>query len=238
MTDSTNMRAIRGLFPVILIAGLSVMAFADSKKVTLESGVSQHLVTARRLLDEGKSREAIVHAQVVSLESPIRLLEAGSAFDGRILEAATIWNRTLGIEALRVVARHEGHDITFRFVQDLRYRDQEVAGLTDWTREVWFGEESGCRIHGLVRARIRLPEGRAMPAPALTQILLHELGHVLGLADGGDGVMGPLDPDHPILSPSTAELRAIEELVREARRIRTAAAFPGVLDTRGVHSVR
>lgn len=206
-----------------------------SRLVTIEPAAQQHLDSARSLTAEGKFLEAIAHAQVISLESPISLQSTGSNFDERIADASETWNRSLGLTAFAIASRGVQPDINFRFVPELRNGNTEIAGLTDWSREVWYEPDYRCQIKGLVRARTILPGGKTVSNEAMTQILLHELGHVLGLADGGDGVMGPLDPDRPILAPSQQEIRLLKVFIGEARRVRTQSSFIGVLDGRGVH---
>ena len=228
----------RKLFVWISLLGVAG-AFASpdkpSKGLAIESAASQHLETARTLAAEGKFLEALAHAQAVSLESPIVLQFTGSSYDLRIQEASQTWNQALGLEAFSLAPRGGNADVTFRFVDSLRSGSTEIAGLTDWKRQVWYGPDYQCRITGIVRARTVLPNGSPVSAGAMRHILLHELGHVLGLTDGGDGVMGPLDPDDPVLAPSQQEVRLIKVLAGEARRIRTQAPFIGVFDVRGVH---
>ncbi len=134
------------------------------------------------------------------------------AVDGA-LEA---WERVLGggIRLHRAEdGRHSG--IVVRFQPDVREKGQPVAGYVNWKRQAEDGEGG---VTGDVQIRSVDLDGEPMPSRAMRNIVMHEVGHLLGLddTDRPGEVMSPLDAGRPVTAPSDAEAAALRRLRSEA----------------------
>ena len=135
-----------------------------------------------------------------------------AAVDGA-LEA---WQDALGGEIrLRRLPEGERCGIAIRFQPDVREEGAPVAGYVNWLRE------TGRPVSGTVRIRTVRPDGSAMPGRAMRAVVLHEMGHLLGLddTDRSDEAMGPLAVSDPVARPSRGEADAVRALRAEAERL-------------------
>jgi len=213
----------------VLLAGCVCFGGAsEGNFVRLEPCITTHLRHAERLLSEGRLREAKAHCEVIAFGSPLGLRPLGSKFDAILESAAEEWNRSLGFPVFRVGRRGEAAEIRFELVESLLRDGRPIAGLADWRRDVWYEPTCRSRIEALIRLRTTQEDGRPMPQSALLQTAVHELGHILGLADSDHGVMGPLDPERGYLPPTAAEIEAVRAIFADARRIGAIADLPGV----------
>lgn len=138
-----------------------------------------------------------------------------AAVDGA-LEA---WERGVG-DGFHLRRADDGRHcpIVVRFQPDVREDDAPVAGYVNWKRTAEGGEG---RMTGDVRVRTVQPDGAPMPMRAMRHVVIHEMGHLLGLDDSNrEGeAMGPLDVHRPVSTPTEAEAAAVRSLRREAERI-------------------
>lgn len=217
----------------VLLAGCVCLGGAsEGTFVRLEPCVTTHLRHAQRLLSEGRLREAKAHCEVVAFGSPLSLRPLGSKFDPILEQAAGVWNQSLGFPVFRLGHRGETTEVRFEMVPSLIRDGRPVAGLADWRRDVWYEPTCRSRIEALIRLRTTQEDGQPMPQDALLQTAVHELGHILGLADSDQGVMAPLDPSRRFLPPAPAEVEAVRSIFADARRISAIADLAGVLKVR------
>lgn len=216
----------------LLVGCVCFVSSNEGSFVRLEPCVTTHLQHAERLLWEGRLAEARAHCEVVAYANPLTLRPAGTRFDAIVGQAGEVWNRALGFPVFRLGARGETSAVRFEMVDHLVREGRPIAGLADWRRDVWYEPQCRSRIEGLIRLRTTQEDGRPMPSEALLQTAVHELGHILGLADSRQGVMAPLDPDRGFFPPTAAEIDAVRAIFADARRIRAIADLPGVLKLR------
>jgi len=217
----------------VLLAGCVCLGGAsEGNFVRLEPCVTTHLGHAQRLLSEGRLREAKAHCEVVAFGSPLGLRPLGSKFDSILERAAGVWNESLGFPVFRIGRRGEATEVRFEMVQSLLRDGQPIAGLADWRRDVWYEPTCRSRVEALIRLRTTQEDGQPMPQDALLQTAVHELGHILGLADSDQGVMAPLDPARRFQPPTPAEIEAVQSIFADARRIGAIADLVGVLKLR------
>lgn len=142
-----------------------------------------------------------------------------SAVDGA-LEA---WEQSIGDDFhLRRAQDGQRCGIVVKFQPDVRERGEPVAGYVNWKRTTIDGEG---RMTGDVQVRTMNVDGEPMPMRAMRHIVLHEMGHLLGLDDSDrtGEAMGPLDVSRPVAVPTDAEASAVHDLRSDAERILRAA---------------
>jgi hypothetical protein len=99
--------------------------------------------------------------------------------------------------------------IVIHFVDSIN-SDGDIQGQVETRRVLHWGTSVSYQIEGNVQVRKRA--GRhELQEDELTEVIAHELGHVLGLDDaqGCVGLMGPFVPGHARLKPSTEEVGAV-----------------------------
>jgi hypothetical protein len=124
--------------------------------------------------------------------------------------------------------------IRFTFRPEVKMGQDQVAGLTKWTRDIRVtgGIVKEVSFKADVNVRTRSLESRPMSFEAIRQESEHELGHVLGLDDSdrlGD-LMGQLDAEIPVAAPRDYEILAVRNLRDEARRVKQEAHDKGKVD--------
>ena len=138
-----------------------------------------------------------------------------AAVDG----ALDAWNDALGDDA-RIYRADERQrsGIVVRFQRDVREKGAPVAGYVNWKR---VADERGGGITGTVQIRDENLDGSPMPMRAMRHIVLHEIGHLLGLDDSGrEGeAMGPLNVSRPVAAPTEAEAEAVRDHRADAARL-------------------
>jgi len=111
---------------------------------------------------------------------------------------------------------HSG--IIIRFQPDVRQRGEAVAGYVNWKRTAGEGEGS---VTGDIQIRTVNLDGSAMSGRAMRNIVVHEMGHLLGLDDTDrmGEAMSPLDISHPVSGPSSSEANVVRSLRTEATNL-------------------
>ncbi|HVL38009.1 MAG TPA: matrixin family metalloprotease [Fimbriimonadaceae bacterium] len=185
-----------------------------------------HLKHAEDDLERGQAGKARAHAELVLLARPIRVhVDTG---DPRLRELAEQamrhWEAHVGALRFDLVDAREAHDVHIRFQPGLSRNGSNLAGHVKWRRVVRpAGGLFEWSIEAHITLRTRRPDGRPMLDDAIVQAAMHELGHVLGLADceGYEHVMSPLLLDRPCTTPSHSELTALRDLRGRAKDVIT-----------------
>jgi hypothetical protein len=108
--------------------------------------------------------------------------------------------------------------VVIRFVDSI-ISGGDVQGQVEATRMLHWGTTVSYKIEGLVL--IRKSTGRRdLREDELTEVVAHELGHLLGLDDVENcvGLMGPFVPGKARLKPSKDELSAVLEYRDQLRQ--------------------
>jgi hypothetical protein len=196
----------------------------------------QFLTLAHKNLADGAldSAEAYAGAVLIADEVSINVnvdsvpMSQRDACKRALDETITTWVAALDNSIrFRIETDPAKADIKLKFIPDVRFLKDPVAGLTTWKRTI---RSSNGKVTGIspktdVLVRTQDPRFRPMSESAMRQAIEHEFGHVLGLEDSehmGD-IMGQLDLDHPVAGPRDYEIFAVKSLRDEARQVKLDA---------------
>lgn len=134
-------------------------------------------------------------------------------------DALQAWEKALG-DGIRLRRLEDGQKsgIVVRFKPDVRERGEPVAGYVNWKRVA--GKDGGS-VTGDIQVRTMNIDGAPMSGRAMKNIVVHEMGHMLGLddTDRRGEAMSPLDPNRPVSAPSDDEANAVRSLRLEATNL-------------------
>lgn len=139
-------------------------------------------------------------------------------------EAVRTWNEAMPDVPLAVSVGRQKANVMVRWVDHIDsvgHIQGEIKASRKWT---W-----GNRIAYNIRADISVKktiEHRALSQDETTQVLTHEIGHLIGLDDVREttGVMGPLIVGRPRMQPSPDEISALTEYRASLKQL--IAQFP------------
>jgi len=137
-------------------------------------------------------------------------LGASDLHAAEVARAAEAWNESIGTKVFRVV-RGGDPDLQVRAVSVLEGDDQgEVDTDLELPGADHYRLTGGISICGL-------DHGVPLTADEFTAVVVHELGHVLGLDDcsNGSGAMGDYDAAHLALRPSADEVSLVKSIRAE-----------------------
>ncbi len=131
--------------------------------------------------------------------------------------AIKVWSNALSDSPFQLVARGKKPMVIVRFVDDIE-SDGDIQGQVEATRSLHWGSSVGYRIEATLLVR-RTSGRHELDEDEITQVVSHELGHLLGLDDAEQcvGLMGPFVPGHPRLKPSKDEIGAVVEYRQQLR---------------------
>jgi hypothetical protein len=206
---------IMRILPVL--AALAAASGAQAQAGLIQERMNRSLDLAERLIAQGRSAEAGAHLDLVLHSAPIRCSVDDSALpDSRrssaraaLEEAFAMWSREM--PGVRFVLS-ESAEVRIRLVPEI-LRQGGSAGFAEWRRGVYPDGRGG--FGASLSGEVQVAWNPAQSA--MVQAAAHELGHLLGLADGpAGGVMGPVYAHRPVLRPSEAEADALLSLRLEA----------------------
>lgn len=190
--------------------------------------MERFLSYGRRSIEAGHIEAARAATDVILLDEVRYSLGDGPSEAKEVLaEAMREWELATDGEIRFVeVPKHEAQ-ITIGWMNDLRFRSMEAGGVARWQRSVrWDGDVMKGQVSATIDLRLRAPSGRKLNRDQLMQCALHELGHVLGLADSTSRgeAMGPLDLRRPITRLSAGDIEALRVLRSQAWELRDVVA--------------
>jgi hypothetical protein len=147
------------------------------------------------------------------------LEEAPSPIQEASREAMRRWNTALKSNVFVETSHREGAHLTVQFLPRIQ-GTRPLAGRATWQR-ILPSAGDGAHLTGTIEVALHKPGGSPMSPADITRVLLHELGHVLGLKDQHDPreVMGPVRADGKCPPITERELRALRELQLRSQRI-------------------
>lgn len=205
---------------VACTAFAAVSGFGQSSDPLVQPRVQELLDRAERSLQSGSFSEAMACTEAVLLKPTLNVnvkvqglsdSESDQA-EAVVSDALSAWEEALGYEVVFLRSEANEADVTISFAPSVRHLGREVAGVANWSRQVYnWGGTFSTRVSADIKVRTTTIDGAAMSAACLKHATMHELGHVLGLSDSarvGD-LMGPMDVSRPATGPSDRELSTL-----------------------------
>jgi hypothetical protein len=156
--------------------------------------------------------------QLATLESylltePVTVgLDNGDVPDGMaesIGRGIQIWSAALSDCPFVLAKNGQRPMVVVKFVDNIT-SGGDVQGQVEATRMLHWGTSTSYKIEATLLVR-RTTGRRDLRDDELTEVVAHELGHLLGLDDAEEcvGLMGPFVPGRPRMKPSREELNAV-----------------------------
>jgi hypothetical protein len=211
---------MRSVFRLIACVALFPMALPSNAGGTLSRDARVQLSSATALGAKGKKSAAMAVLESLLLGT-VRIAPAPGQpemLSPVVSRAVAVWGNSLQDSPFVVASDKDRIDVKVRFV-DAIIAGPDAQGRMDVRRDYYAGKGHGFRITATVSIR-RTYNGRPLTEDQATGVLVHELGHLLGLDDEGvkDGVMGPFHPQKVILEPTREEVVAIEKYRQAVRQ--------------------
>lgn len=153
-------------------------------------------------------------------------LDEGSALDqkSRAIKATNraveTWHQRLGGDSpIRLVSNTAKADLTIVLVNKVPSSSHDALGLIELQKQYrWNNVRHEVINSGTIWVQ-RTWDGKYLNEDELTEVICHELGHLLGLADVDQvgTLMGPMVMGKPTLTPAPHEVDALKKLRHEAR---------------------
>ncbi|MCH7903917.1 MAG: matrixin family metalloprotease [Armatimonadetes bacterium] len=188
----------------------------------------QTLAKADRALADGDHHLAMALLEGALYTTGVRVAIDAHSLDPRgtdqeeaVRQAFSTWSESLdGDFPIQLVGDSENYDVVIRFVDSIPDAGAHGLGLIKVTKNYrWSSQKHEVKYSGSIQVVRAAPGGRLSPAETL-DVVMHELGHLLGLADVariGD-LMGPLVRGKPVLRPTEPEVNAVKDLRKTIRR--------------------
>lgn len=202
------------LLPVVILIGLMVPTTSNKGWAGIANLPKTPTCLGKAILPE--VRDALLRGDVYELR-PIFPLNGisiscpdGSVPTRVLRQAASAWNSAMRAPTFRVTSRGQTPYVVVTVVKLINGQN-DLQGQV----ETPIADPSGAS------ARIQISNqdaGRLLNVTAMSAVLSHELGHLLGLEDSsgldqtGPSVMGEFDPDHLVLGPSEHDVQTVFQL--------------------------
>ncbi len=214
----------------LLSVCIALLGSTWSRPATVLPEMSRHLAFADRCLRSGDLEGVLASTELILLPRLRVYVDPATstcAAGTGLSEAIALWSQATDEEVTFTrVSDPSSADVVVRFQTSLGRNTTDFGGFTTWKRSVLRdGRKAAWSLHADVALRTVQPNGTPMTAAQVRHAALHELGHVLGLADSNHGgeVMGPLDLSRPVARPAQAEVDELRRLRRDASDIRNLA---------------
>jgi hypothetical protein len=178
---------------------------------------------ARALIDtalgEPTRGSTTAHYATLPEHTLVFIEDAPSPIQEASREAMHRWNSALGTDVFEETPlRGEAH-LIIKFLPKIP-SNRSLAGRVTWNRTLP-AHSQGAYLTGTIEVALQKPNGGKLTPADVTRVLLHELGHVLGLKDqkNPDEVMGPVRADGKCPPITERELRALRELQARSQRL-------------------
>lgn len=160
----------------------------------------------------------------------VRIAVEGDNAERRAIVRAALdeWTRVLGGDnPARLVSVNEDHDIKVRYVTEMpksgsarcsEGTDHSLGLIHLQKRYRWNRSVHELTVSGTIYVSLR-PRGGALSRGEQVDVIMHELGHLLGLDDRDEvgPLMGPLERGNPSGRPAKDEIESVISLRRMVR---------------------
>ncbi len=158
--------------------------------------------------------ESLLMAEAVPIAIDEGSLPADAkGYEGSVEKGIQIWRDALPDCPYRIAKVKERPAVLVKFVKQLDERGGDLQGMIRARHEFrWSGTDHTSTLTSTLYVVYKC-DGRNLSHSEASEVVAHELGHLLGLTDAPDavGLMGPFVAGQPRLQPSTAELQALKQ---------------------------
>lgn len=168
---------------------------------------------------QNKHRPALARLESLLLKNPVtvavdqKTVPAGADyFNEAVSQGVNVWSKHLPDSPFSFINAEQQPAVTVRFVKALN-AGEDLQGLIEAKHEFrWSSRSHESRVTATLYV-VHSVDRRLLKSEEVSQVVAHELGHLLGLSDTthGNGLMGAFDPWHPVCEPTESELRAVRE---------------------------
>lgn len=178
--------------------------------------VRSYLQAADQAISGGDPVQGIRYLNGISTNQ-VRVFNSDAAKSELVAEAIKVWNQS-EVSNLVMADRPSEADVVVVWVSDLKFEGAEIAGYTTWTRS-----DNGTTA--TIQVRTEQPNGKPFSLTHQRQIVMHELGHVLGLGDvdSQTDLMGPLNLRKTVPEPRPHEVKCLIDLQDQIEKLREQA---------------
>jgi hypothetical protein len=135
-------------------------------------------------------------------------------YEDSVSKGISIWRDALPDCPYRVVKdASERPAVLVKFVKSIDNHGGDLQGMITAQHEFrWNGSQHTNKLTCTVFVVYKI-DGRNLSHSEVSEVVAHELGHLLGLTDFDQpvGLMGPFIPGQPRLAPSADEVKAVTQ---------------------------
>lgn len=207
---------------------LSFPPLTGGGDAVLPSGIAEDVrstyAEAARAVSAGDSQLALALYEGVLLEGGVTVAVDKSTLDGphqekAVTEALTVWKGVLG-DDFPVAFAPEGArpNVTVQFVDSLPEGAESLGKINFGRSYRWNSKKRSVSYSGVIKI-VRTVDGTPLKLDEVRDVMMHEIGHLLGLADTENTgtLMGGMLRSSPAQAPSQSEAADVVALRRLTR---------------------
>lgn len=170
--------------------------------------------------EAGERGRAVAWLRGILLLDGVKVIAQDRRLEAACKSAIETWKREVSDSPFQTANSANTLKVSFMSRRESRERGNpaHVQGKLEVSRRLEYTKTSGNMIvEGVITVRPNA-DGKALTTNQLTQVVAHELGHLLGLDDmpGGEGLMGPFRVGKTVTSPTASEVYAVMRFRRLA----------------------
>lgn len=205
---------LRGIACVLAVtAGGVLTAVAPPREPALSAQSREGYKLAVESADAQEYNKALARIDGLLMRTPVSIgidLETvprdAVGFAEGVKQGLAIWSAAISDSPFRLAGANETPAMRVRFVDEVK-GSADVQGMINARREfTWSKSEFSSKVTGTIQV-VRRTEGRLLTKDEVSEVVAHELGHLLGLDDveGTQGLMGAFVGGEPRIAALPAE---------------------------------